>query len=57
MRYYIQLQEFYEKHQFLIGPRSPDLASQVDSFLAGLGFGTEDYQIGTTKVRVYGMLA
>ena len=49
---YVYTQDFYEKYQFLIGPESADLGAQVSTFLTGLGFGSEHFQIGKTKVNV-----
>lgn len=47
----LSIQDFYERYQFLMGPRSTDLPSQVKDFMRGLGFNTEDFQIGMTKVH------
>jgi hypothetical protein len=43
-------QVFYEKYQFLMGPRSEDLPGQIEQFLTGLGLGDGDIQIGQSKV-------
>ena len=44
------LQDFYEKYQFLIGSESTNLSSQINTFLSKLGFGSEHFQIGKSKV-------
>lgn len=52
------LQAFYERYQFLIGPKSSDLPGQIEEFLHGMGIGCEDIQIGKTKVYIkYGRKA
>ena len=45
--------DFYEKYQFLIGSESVDLSGQISTFLTGLGFGSEHFQIGKTKVCIW----
>ncbi len=44
------IQDFYERYQFLMGPKQSDLGRQIQQFLESLGFGSEDIQIGKTKV-------
>jgi len=34
-----------------MGPRSTDLPSQIQKFMTGLKFNTEDFQTGKTKVQ------
>lgn len=47
----ITFEDFYEKYQFLIGRKdSSDLANQIRVFMEGLGFTSNDIQIGHTKV-------
>ena len=50
--FYLYWQDFYEKYQFLIGSESADLGTQISTFLTGLGFGGEHFQIGKTKVCI-----
>ncbi len=51
--FFLPMQDFYERYQFLMGPKQPDLGLQIKLFLGNLGFGNDDIQIGKTKVQSF----